>query len=704
MECQIPQPSLQSFLKASESGCPVCYEFQTLIGEARLEIFSDLSTLNAFSYWVLEREEGGGYILNLALDDDYDKLIADRLELDLEVLPPHIYDGPTENNSLFVGDSTASDAAWAQAFKWYQECLSMHTACKSSSHYLPSRLLGLSGDDPGVIRLVNTKVEGKGIDCYATLSHSWGDANILTLQSSTLDTFQQGISLSLLPKTFVEAIAVSRRFSIPYLWIDSLCIIQDSVADWRAEAMSMEGVYSNSRLNIMATASQNSHEGLFRSRDPKHLALCIVESQWIDAANGRFSIVQDEMWQTEMTDAPLNQRGWVLQERILPPRALHYGQHQLLWECRELDACEKYPTGLPKSLRNAFTGVKITDPEAYQRYHYGWHSGDSGSIGKGERLKTATEYAYMLWSRWILVYSSMRFTRYSDRLIAFSGLANRMRAILRDEYLAGLWQSRFVDELLWFTLNDDSFEGESRPYRPPDGGAPSWSWASVTGNVFAGRTLESTGKVYHLDLKAVNVTPVSGRDGDDNNNDTGAILDGQVRIKGFLKRGTLLKNVYHMPEEDYEAPATVYRVEVDGIEPFFAFVDEPMVDRDTMKIVVLPVLTNLGDSDSDSDSKEKTLHALLLRRPAGLPRGFYARVGYVSGIEKKFSGSQLCDFFHDYQTATSTQGKGGGGAGLRNSLRKLVRAKEPSKSGGSWPKLGDEKLYLSGAYGEVIIV
>ncbi|CEI59924.1 hypothetical protein FVEN_g8270 [Fusarium venenatum] len=700
---QAHQPSLQSFLKASDLGCPVCYEFRSSIGEARLEIFAGLSTSNEFSYWVLERREGGGYDLNLALDDDYDELIEYRLSLDLEVLPPNIYDGPTENNSLFAGGSTDSDAAWAQAFRWYQACLSMHTACNSSSHYLPSRLLSLSEDDPGVIRLVATKVERKGIYCYATLSHCWGDANILKLQSSTLDAFQQGISLSLLPKTFVEAIAVSRRFSIPYLWIDSLCIIQDSVADWRAEAASMEDVYSNSRLNIMATASRNSHEGLFRSRDPKHLALCIVESQWTDAANDRFSIVQDEMWRTEMTNAPLNQRGWVLQERILPPRALHYGQHQLLWECRELDACEKYPTGLPKSLRNIFTGVKITDPEAYQRYHYGWYSRDGGSVGKGERLKKLIDYAYMLWDRWILVYSSMQFTRYSDRLIAFSGLANRMRAILQDEYHAGLWQTRFADELLWFTYGDGSIEDEFIPYRPPDGGAPSWSWASVTGKVATSSTVDFTGKAYHLDLKAVNVTPVSGREGDDNNDDTGAILDGQVRIRGFLKRGTLLKNVYHMPEEDYEAPATVYSVEVDGIEPVIAFVDEPMVNWDTMKIVVLPVLTNLKDSD-DLDSKEERLHALLLRRQAGLPKGFYARVGYVSGTEKEFSSSQLRDFFHDHQTATSTQGKEGGGTGFRNALRKLVWAKEPRGSGASWPKLGDEKLYLSGAHGEFIIV
>jgi hypothetical protein len=96
-----------------------------------------LSTPEGFSYWELERREGGGYDLTLALDDEYDELNEDHLELDLEVLPPHsiltkkmcsrlgrltynaflVYDGPTENNSLFAGDSTASDAAFAQVFK-----------------------------------------------------------------------------------------------------------------------------------------------------------------------------------------------------------------------------------------------------------------------------------------------------------------------------------------------------------------------------------------------------------------------------------------------------------------------------------------------------------------------------------------------------------------------------------------------------------
>lgn len=116
---QAHHSNLQSFLKASDSGCPVCYEFWSSIGETRLEIFSGLSTPEGFSYWELERREGGGYDLTLALDDEYDELIEDHLELDLEVLPPHsmltkqmcsrlgrltysaflVYDGSTENNS-----------------------------------------------------------------------------------------------------------------------------------------------------------------------------------------------------------------------------------------------------------------------------------------------------------------------------------------------------------------------------------------------------------------------------------------------------------------------------------------------------------------------------------------------------------------------------------------------------------------------------
>lgn len=127
------------------------------------------------------------------------------------------------------------------------------------------------------------------------------------------------------------------------------------------------------------------------------------------------------------------------------------------------------------------------------------------------------------------------------------------------------------------------------------------------------------------------------------------------------------------------------------------------MNLDTMKIVVLPVLTNLDDSDSDSDRKKELLYALLLRRPDGLPRGLYARVGYASGTEEEFSGSQLCELFH-HQTVTSIQRNRVSGTGFRNALRKLVLAKGPRGSRDSWPKLGDEKLYLPGAYGEFIIV
>jgi hypothetical protein len=94
---------------------------------------------------------------------------------------------------------------------------------------------------------------------YATLSHCWGGQSIIKLTTDALAQFQKKIETASLPQTFRDAILVARRLGIRYLWIDSLCIIQDSLQDWQKEAALMGEVYSNSTLNVMATACRNSH-------------------------------------------------------------------------------------------------------------------------------------------------------------------------------------------------------------------------------------------------------------------------------------------------------------------------------------------------------------------------------------------------------------------------------------------------------------
>ena len=103
---------------------------------------------------------------------------------------------------------------------------------------------------------------------YMTLSYRWGQNPTLLLLGSNIDSFRAGRSIRDLPLTFREFFTVARRFSINYVWIDALCIIQDSEKDWEAEAPAMRDVYANSACNVAASASCNPEGGLFRTREP----------------------------------------------------------------------------------------------------------------------------------------------------------------------------------------------------------------------------------------------------------------------------------------------------------------------------------------------------------------------------------------------------------------------------------------------------
>ena len=99
-----------------------------------------------------------------------------------------------------------------------------------------------------------------------TLSHCWGTSRRLMATKETLKDLQGGVAVSSLPETFRDAIVITRRLGIRYLWIDYLCIIQDDPQDWEREASKMADVYRNSYLTISAAASADSSSGCFPAR------------------------------------------------------------------------------------------------------------------------------------------------------------------------------------------------------------------------------------------------------------------------------------------------------------------------------------------------------------------------------------------------------------------------------------------------------
>lgn len=250
-----------------------------------------------------------------------------------------------------INASLDSGLCFTLAAGWLADCIAKHSECNSSvsdRNWFPTRLIdvgsyGLESGSEALLRLHILSGHGPPEGSYTTLSHCWGSAKFMRLTQPNMDSMKTSFAVEDLPKTFRDAVYIVRRLGIRYLWIDSLCIQQDSVEDWEHEAAMMGDIYENALCNIAATGSSNSDEGCFRDRDNLLVRRCIITSNWERLQGKTYNIVDLNFWRGNMMDAPLNRRAWVVQERLLARRLLHFGRTQLLWECHELDACETFP-------------------------------------------------------------------------------------------------------------------------------------------------------------------------------------------------------------------------------------------------------------------------------------------------------------------------------------------------------------------------
>ncbi|KAJ4390556.1 hypothetical protein N0V93_004152 [Gnomoniopsis smithogilvyi] len=365
---------------------------------------------------------------------------------------------PVEN-SIRLSNSTKSETSWATVSKWVDECHSDHCACHEPEHkkWVPTRLIDIKDYDSGYVRVVDTStVPTLPEEPYLAFSHCWGRTPFPVLEDHNRDEFKRGVLVSSLATNFRDAIFATSRLGFRYIWIDSLCIIQGSAKDWQQEAPSMNKVYRNAFLTLSAMASSDAFGGLFRERDSYYHSPCpfsiMVEGE--GQINGL--MMKSDLWETEITQAPLNQRAWVVQERILAPRTLYFCKNQLFWECRQLHACETLPGGLPSGL---LSGINVepnqleTAPiKSFERsIRLLQEAASRNRESELEQPDGLPQYrsVYDIWNDILLAYVRCSLTKDEDKLVALSGVAKDFARAVGDEYLAGLWRRNFVNELLW---------------------------------------------------------------------------------------------------------------------------------------------------------------------------------------------------------------------------------------------------------------
>ncbi|KAF2730669.1 HET-domain-containing protein [Polyplosphaeria fusca] len=339
----------------------------------------------------------------------------------------------------------------AQAKQWLEQCLNSHPNCPKPQQTLPTRVIavGDSNTEPKLYEPASDENEA-----YVALSYCWGMTRTLLTTQSTLPHRKAGFALSDLPRTCREAVIFARQLDIKYLWIDSLCIIQDSPSDWERESARMCSIYENASVTFAAVDSPDSDTGLFITWDGSRSVQlqCPVGPVYVrrDLHRGLVPVSSTDRLEAGV----LSTRGWTMQEISLSPRVLKFSGRELLWSCGSENACECSPSN------ESLFDDAVSD-------------GASMTVGN-------TSLELKRWKGMVDEFSARKFTYQTDRLPALSGLAARMQRSLPHRYMCGIWEVDLVEQLQWYLI--DSLASNTLGSLD-DKYAPSWSWASAGGHV-----------------------------------------------------------------------------------------------------------------------------------------------------------------------------------------------------------------------------
>ena len=247
-----------------------------------------------------------------------------------------------------------SKASLAIASGWLRDCLKNHDSCKPPAEFQksPKRLINVGNEtqNPFLVEISPSSQQLK----WVSLSYCWGEEPSLKLTTHTMDILRNGIPLDKFDPTIRDAVLVTRALGITYIWIDALCIIQDHNAeDWNEQASKMNEIYGGSTVTLVVASSNSVMNGFLKERELQYVPILWSSNLAGDSTYTKspakvfFSAEWDE--NEDELNGPWSDRGWTMQEGLLPSRLLHYTSSQMIWKCCEE---QRFERGITKRLHD----------------------------------------------------------------------------------------------------------------------------------------------------------------------------------------------------------------------------------------------------------------------------------------------------------------------------------------------------------------
>jgi hypothetical protein len=333
---------------------------------------------------------------------------------------------------------------------------------------------------------------------YATLSYCWGGQQDFKLNAETEASLLYGLLAVKLPKTLSDAIGVTWRLHIPFLWIDSLCIRQDDPSDQAREISCMHLVYRHSYLTISATRASDCRQGFLHECTLPFRGTTAYKLPFTSTSGKLGAVLLSEFSRT----APVDARGWTLQEHMLARRILRFTDFQQHWSC------------------NTTSDVELRSEE-HMPSEYRLDLNEAHNLARSIREEPDEWFEGTFWMDIVQEYTKRGLTDRSDKLLAISAIAEAWHSRSGGTYMAGLWKSHLPETLLWI-CSSSLLQTISETYI-----APSWSWASILGKIEY-YDVYFTWPDPQLDILECKTVPVH------ENAPYGAVESGTIILSGLL--------------------------------------------------------------------------------------------------------------------------------------------------------------------------